>query len=109
MKIILAALFFIGYCIFNACNDSGKSWKEVNNTDYIKEKLIYDCDDFYIYRDSGLYLLTFERGEYYAPYFSGKIPGIIKTSDTKAWIDSSLYDLERIKEYFSEFTNRRIK
>lgn len=107
MKIILACLLIV-FSIFNACKDPGKSWKD-DNPDYIKEKLIYDSDDFYIYRDSGLYILTFEKGEYYAPYFSGKIPGIIKTTDTKAWIDSGLYNIGSIKKYFEDFTNRRMR
>lgn len=108
MKILAAACLLLVYA-FHSCMDNHSTWKEYENTDYKKNSLIHDCEDFYLYKDSGYVVLTFEKGEYYAPYIKQSIPGVVKTNDHKVWIDSSRYDLSKIQEYFGEFTNRRLR
>lgn len=108
MKIIAICLL-IGFSIFNACKDSGKSWKEIQNTDYNKDSLLYDSEDFYMTKQGPCIVVTFESGEYDPGNIKNKLLGVVKTSGSKVWIDTSYSDISLLKEYFSEFTNRKMK
>lgn len=108
MKVIFACLL-IGFSIFNACKDAGRSWKENQNTDYNKDSVLYDSEHFYMIKQGSCIVVTFESGEYDPGSIKNKLLGVIKTSGNKVWIDTSYCDISLLKEYFSEFTNRRMR
>lgn len=54
-------------------------------------------------------VVAWQRNEYYPEYIKKEFPGVTYFSVNKAWIDSSSFDLEKTKEYFSEFTHQRMR
>lgn len=105
MKIIIAILFTAALL---CCKDKFRNWKQENN-DYIKDSICYEDNNIYIYPQGKFMVVAWQRNEYYPEYIKKEFPGVTYFSVNKAWIDSSSFDLEKTKEYFSEFTHQRMR
>jgi hypothetical protein len=97
-------------CFVFGCRESWK-WVESEEYDLIKSKIIFENKNVYIYPDSGKIIAVFQTDEYPEQGLREAFKGYpaVSLTDHSVTFDSAEFDLIYTKQFFSDFTNKRMR